>query len=213
MLDLMFLITAIGGGTIMLVQVALTLLGLDDGDGHGDIGGHHLDAGDAEMDVAGASEHGDVGSHLFEVLSFRSLVGAATFFGLAGKAARTAGMSEFASVGLATLAGVAALYGVYWIMRQIYRLQTSGNEDIRNALGKRAQVIVAIPAAHSGAGKVHVKMQNRLIEYRAISGDADTLRSGTEVAVLDCIGGDTLEVTKVALEPAATSSIGVSEPV
>ena len=213
MLDMIFLITAVGGGTIMLVQVALTLLGLDDGDGHGDIGAHHIDGGDGDVDAGGALSHGDAGSHLFDVLSFRSLVGAATFFGLAGKAALSAGMSDFASVAMATLAGVAALYGVYWIMRQIYRLQTSGNEDIRNAIGKRAHVIVAIPAARSGAGKVHIRMQNRLIEYRAVTGDGESLRSGTEVAVLDCIGSDTLEVTRAAVEPITTSTIAVPAPV
>lgn len=207
MLDMIFLIAAVGGGTIMLVQLALTLMGLEDGEGHGDGGGHHhADGGDGHTDDGSGIDHGDAGSHLFEVLSFRTLVAAATFFGIAGKAAMSSGSSDYSAVAIASLAGVAALYGAYWIMRQVYRLQSSGNEDIRNAIGKRASVIVAIPASRSGAGKVHVRMQNRLLDFRAVTDDDGLIASGTEVAVLDCIGSDTLEVTKTAVGQETTAS-------
>jgi membrane protein implicated in regulation of membrane protease activity len=212
MLDLIFLIAAVGGGTIMLVQLALTLLGLDDGADGGDVGGHHFDAGDADTD-GGFSDHGDMGIHLFDVLSFRTLVAAATFFGIGGKATLSSGKSDTIAIVVASIAGVVALYGAYWIMRQIYKLQSSGNEDIRNAIGRRAQVIVAIPAAKNGAGKVHVRMQNRLLDYRAITGDSEIIRSGTEVAVLDCLGSDTLEVTKVTVDAASENAEGLAKTV
>ncbi|MBA3482739.1 MAG: hypothetical protein H0T51_13070, partial [Pirellulales bacterium] len=200
MLDTLFIITAVVGGTVMVCQFVLTLMGLSD---HGDIGGSGLDV-DAGGDFAGGGVH-DVGvasdhhtsvataadaqlhpdsSWLFGVLSFRTLVTAAAFFGLAGMAALRSGFAPTAALMLAMLAGLAAMYGMYWLMRSISGLVSSGNQRIGNALGRRATVYVPVPAGKQGAGKVQLSMQNRIVEFLAVTDEAEKLKTGETVEVV-----------------------------
>lgn len=108
MLDIVFLVAAIIGGTVMVCQFLLSLLGWDDGD----LDGADADVGDVE---SGDNHHAD-SSWLFGVLSFRTLIAAAAFFGISGKAATSAGYPPGMSLVLAIVVGVAAMYGIYWLM-------------------------------------------------------------------------------------------------
>ena len=90
-----FLGLATVGGTIMVCQFVLTLVGLG---GHGADGGHdvHLDGHhDAGGGVHGEHAHGSqdhtaAANWLFSVISFRTVVAAFTFFGLGGLACQSA---------------------------------------------------------------------------------------------------------------------------
>jgi membrane protein implicated in regulation of membrane protease activity len=216
MLDTLFIITAVVGGTVMVCQFVLTLMGLSDhgdvgggldvdvsgadGGGFHDVGGHdaHL-AGEHHTSVATAADaqlHPD-SSWLFGVLSFRTLVTAAAFFGLAGMAALRSGFAPAASLILAMLAGLAAMYGMYWLMRSISGLVSSGNQRIGNALGRRATVYVPIPAGKQGAGKVQLSMQNRIVEFLAVTDEPEKLKTGETVEVVGVAGSDTVFVRRV----------------
>lgn len=240
MLDTVFLIAAVIGGTVMICQFVLTLMGMGDdgadagadmadaagdldvggefdadiGDGDfgdGDIGdGDMGDAPDAQagdhhtsLSTAGDAEYQHNTSWLFGVLSFRTLVAAAAFFGMAGKAALSSGMPQSTSLVLATLVGLSAMFGMYWLMRSISRLSSSGNERIRNAVGCNATVYIPIPAAHGGAGKVQLSMQNRIVEYQAVTDDAERLKTGEEVVVVGVAGSDIVRVRR------AVETVGV----
>ena len=103
MLDMLFLIAAIIGGTVMICQFLLTLMGMGDdgGDmGNGDFSGDADVAGDFDIDADLPGDHHTPMGHaadadyqhpdstwLFGVLSFRTLIAAAAFFGVAGKTA------------------------------------------------------------------------------------------------------------------------------
>ncbi|HKB41952.1 MAG TPA: hypothetical protein VKD72_36330, partial [Gemmataceae bacterium] len=85
MSEMVYLTCAIVGGTLLVCQFLLGLLGLGD---------HHDAAGDHDIHDAGSHDahggHGDHDAHnswFVGVLTFRSLVAALTFFGLAGLAA------------------------------------------------------------------------------------------------------------------------------
>ncbi len=84
----LFVVCAAIGGTLLLCQLVLTLMGLGgdafDLDVDSDVGAD-VDM-DVDMDVdADAGESGHHGSSwIFGVISFRSVVAALTFFGLAG---------------------------------------------------------------------------------------------------------------------------------
>ena len=105
-----FVACAALGGTILVCQTLLMLFGIGaeslhgdfGGDFHGDLGGGHdagghagghagIHSGDEQQD----DDHAAADSHhvawLFSVLSFRTIVAALTFFGLAGLAARVCG--------------------------------------------------------------------------------------------------------------------------
>jgi hypothetical protein len=216
MLDTVFLIAAVIGGTVLVCQFVLTLVGLghdgvdvghDVGDFHG--GDFHGDAhvgGDLHGDAhVGDSLHGDTGgdqqhadsSHLFGVVSFRTLVAAAAFFGVSGKAALSAGYAQSTSFILAVLVGLCAMYGMYWLMQLIAGLSSAGNERIGNAVGQTATVYIPIPAARKGAGKVQLSMQNRIVEYQAVTDDAVPLKTGEPVEVVGVAASDVVRVRRV----------------
>jgi membrane protein implicated in regulation of membrane protease activity len=204
----LFLIAAVVGGTILVCQFLLTLLGL----GHDGGGlGHHM-GGDFHTDVHAGGDshvfhangtHHDANEHdnstrVFSVISFRTLVAAIAFFGVSGKAALSAGYAQSTALVLALIVGAAAMYGMYWLMRVIASLNSSGNERIGNAIGRRATVYLRIPATRSGPGKVQLSMQNRIVEYQAFTDETETLQSGESVEVVDVAGGDTVYVRRIA---------------
>ncbi len=202
MLDTIFLIAAVVGGTVLVCQFLLTLAGL---------GGEGIDGGLESADVPddfstshspslGEAAEGEFAHHdsswLFGVLSFRTLIAAAAFFGVAGKAALSAGFEQSTSLVLAVLVGLSAMYGMYWLMRLVSQLTSSGNERIINALGQIATVYIPIPAAGKGAGKVQLSMQNRIVEFRAVTNDDAPLKTGESVEVVDIAGSDVLCVRR-----------------
>lgn len=220
MLDMIFLVCAVLGGTVMVCQFLMTLLGMgddgsdlggDDFSGDADLSGGDFNAGDfdgADGDLAGDhhttlseasdSEFQHTGSNwLFGMLSFRTLVAALAFFGISGKAALAAELAPPAALLVSTAVGLGAMFGMYWLMRTIARLTSSGNQRIGNALGKPATVYVSIPAQGEGAGKVQLTMQNRIVEYQAVSTEGKPLKSGEPVEVVDILNHHTVQVRRV----------------
>ncbi len=82
-------------------------------------------------------------------------------------------------------------------MRFIAGLSSSGNERIRNAVGREARVYIRIPAARKGAGKVQLSMQNRIVEYQAVTEDDEPLKTGETVRVVAVVGSDVVKVRRV----------------
>jgi hypothetical protein len=213
MLHILFLIAAVIGGTVMVCQFVLTLMGMSgdsadlaDGDFSGDLShSGQFDVGDLAIDHDTSFAHaGDMdyqhpdSTWLFGVLSFRTLIAAAAFFGVAGEAALSAGYTSGISLAIAILVGLAAMYGMYWLMRGISQLTSSGNERIGAALGKQGTVYIPIPAEQKGLGKIHLTLQNRTVEYQAISTESAPLRTGETVEVVGVKNSDTVAVRRVA---------------
>ena len=220
-----FLICATVGGTILVCQLVLTLIGLAGdtfdsdvghdvggdfhgdagGDFHGDAGGDfHGDAGgdfhggDAGADHAmGAEHHG--GNWFLGMLSLRSVTAALTFFGLAGLAAQSAGAAMGIVLLAAAGAGLAALYGVYRLMRWLSGLSSDGTVRIHRAIGHHGSVYLRIPGHNAGTGKIQIALQNRTVELLATTG-GDPLPAGARVLVLDVLTSNTV-VVEPALEP------------
>ena len=196
-----FMVCAALGGTIMVCQFVLTIIGLGDHGGDvstdvGDVGdvGH---VGDVSHDVSidgHDADHGHDSTWLFGVISFRTLVAASTFFGLAGLATNAANLHIVVQLLVALVCGVAAMYGVHWLMRSFYKLSADGTVRIERAVGHTGTVYVPIPANRKSAGKIQLNLQNRLIEYEAISGAGEALATGAKVVVVAVVGENTLEV-------------------
>jgi hypothetical protein len=100
------------------------------------------------------------------------------------------------------------MYAVYWLYAQVYKLQHSGTENIRNAIGAPAVVYVPIPANGAGAGKVTFKLQNRHVEYLAVTDDNTRLATGEKVIVVALAGPDTVRVARAqaTTEPLVSNS-------
>jgi membrane protein implicated in regulation of membrane protease activity len=169
-----FLYCAAIGGTILLLQFLLLLLGA---------GGDH----DSNHDV------GHDQSAFLKLFSVQTLAAFATFFGLVGLATQQAGWSTTAVAATATAAGCASLWLVTTLMRGLGRLQSQGNVDLQNAIGSLASVYLRVPPAGQGHGRVLVTVQGRTIECAAISRGAE-LPTGARVKVVERHADDTLVV-------------------
>jgi hypothetical protein len=187
-----YFICAVLGGSLLVLQLLLSLIGLG---GHGDLGGGH----DIHVGHGDASVHHDVGgshgiSWILGLLTFRNLVGGLTFFGLIGLATQSSGWSRPASISAAVSAGVVAMVILSMVMSGITRMQDDGTIDIKRAVGQTGTVYLTIPGNKAGLGKVHMEFQNRLTEYEAVTFQRDSLSSGAKVVVVDIVAPDTLEV-------------------
>jgi membrane protein implicated in regulation of membrane protease activity len=194
-ITIIYMICAIGGGTLLLCQFVMSLLGMGD---HHDVGADHHDVGADHHDV----HHGDAhdaqgyGSWFVGVLTFRSVVAALTFFGLGGMAATVnANLDPGLSFGLALAAGVAALFAVAYLMRFLHQLKSDGTVRIDRAIGKSGTVYLSIPGQKAGVGKITLNLQNRSVEYQAVTPHPDQLPTGSKIVVTAIVGPDTVEVT------------------
>lgn len=208
----LFLICATIGGTILVCQFVLALVGfghdvdiaddLPDDVPH-DIP-HDLLHGDASHGTDGAHApdpelgqhavgHGNFSTWLFGMLSFKTITAALAFFGFAGCAAQSAGMSTTAQLVIATLAGLAALYGVHSIMQVLFKLSQDNTIRLQNAVGKEGTVYLTIPAHRKNTGKVQFKLQNRLVDYPALTEHNEPLKTGAKVRII-AVEGTTLQV-------------------
>jgi len=210
-MDAVFLVCAALGGTLLVCQLALTLLGLGghDGDldgGHGGdhAGGHDVDT-EADTHAGHSADHPahlapatGLGVWLFGMLSFRAIVAGTAFLGLAGLAARSAEARWPIALLVALGAGFAASLTVSGVMRTLMRLRASGNVQMERALGCEATVYLRVPPHHSGVGKIQINLQNRTMEYLATTA-GDELPTGSRVLVVDIVDAQTVAVESAAL--------------
>ena len=184
-----FGICALIGTTIMVFQFVMMFIGLDGADDADATDGLGDDIGD---DGIGDVDHQD-STHVFQIISFRTVVAALAFFGLAGLASTSSNIETVPSLGIAVVTGLAAMYGVYWTIRSMRHLRADGTARIQRAIGQSGTVYLRIPAHRAGSGKVTVELRDRTMEYEAITSD-DELLTGAKVVVTGVVGPDTVEV-------------------
>ena len=79
-------------------------------------------------------------------------------------------------------------------MASLMKLESKGNLDLTNAVGRTAQVYLRIPARKSGMGKVTVEIQQRSLQLNAVT-DGDQIATGATVRVLSLLSNETVEVS------------------
>jgi hypothetical protein len=197
-METVFLICAAIGGVILLCQFVLTLAGVG---GDHDIAADHSPDFGADHDMSGGHDGGHDAHHgatwYFHVLSFRSICAAITFFGLGGLAAAASPSFSSLSFPIGLASGFVAMVAVGWLMGLLSNLQAEGTVHIERAVGTSATVYLTIPPAGQGVGKVTVKVQNRTMEYRAVTQEKEAFKTGESVLVVGVLEPDTLEVGSV----------------
>ncbi len=214
-METMFLICAVVGGTLVVCQFLMVLVGFA---GHGtDVHTGDVHVGDFQTghfggDTHAGDSHADANQHsshqgnsvsrgaadwFFRVLSFRTVVAAVALFGMTGKAATSAGFDEVTTLALAIGAGIAAMYAVHGLMRGLKSLDTDRTMRIERALGQPGTVYLSIPARRTGMGKIQLTLQNRLDELEAVTA-GEGLPGGAKVKVVGIIGPSTVEVEALA---------------
>ncbi|MCS7046483.1 MAG: hypothetical protein NZO58_09025, partial [Gemmataceae bacterium] len=149
----------------------------------------------ADLSDAHHDHHGGhaAGNWFFSMLSVRTVSAAAAFFGLSGLAARHGELEDVPTLAIAIAAGAIAFFVVGWLMSFMHKLNVDGTVRIERAIGCRGNVYLTIPGAKAGAGKVHVNVLNRTMEYQAVTQHA-TLTVGTPIVVVAVVGPDKVEV-------------------
>jgi len=186
----LYSICAILGCSVLLCQFVLSITGLVEADDLSDDTGYdasHVDHGDS-------GHHASHGSHwFFGVVSFRTMTAALAFFGLMGLALGSNGVDSVPTLAAALVAGLGAMYLVHWMMKSLALLKADGTVRIEKAVGATGTVYIRIPGHRSGAGKVQLTLQSKIIELDALT-ERDTLPTGAKVVVTRIVGSDAVEV-------------------
>ena len=201
-MSIVYIVCAALGGTVLVFQFVMSLIGLDHADMPDDLPhdiGHdfahdvHSHDGDAPHD---AEHDGHHASSFLSVLTFRTVIAALTFFGLVGMAGGSANLPGELTIVMAVAAGLAAMYIVHWLMQSLHKLKADGTARIERSIGKAGTVYLRIPAHKGGVGKVQINLQNRTMEYEAMTSQND-LPVGAKIVVVGVVGPDTVEVELV----------------
>jgi hypothetical protein len=183
---MLFTIPALVGTAVFLMKLGLMTIGGDAGDLDID-----LDT-DVDVDLSGDAEDS---THAFNLLSLQAIAAFMMGFGWGGLGGMI-GMEWSLTASLLVGAGLGA--AMVWLlgllMKAMYDLQSSGNVDIRDAIGGHGVIYVGIPDRGDGSGQVRIVIRDRDRIYNAVS-DGPAIASRTRVRVTNVNDDNTLTVT------------------
>ncbi|MBQ6965123.1 MAG: serine protease [Bacteroidaceae bacterium] len=172
-----FWVCAVVGTLIFVIQMVLTLVGMDSSDMDVD-----FDGGDT-MDLGG-------GISLFSIKNFVNFI---VGFGWAGVCLNGVIEQKWLLSLVAVLVGVAFVVMFFLIKRQTKKLEHNGAFQIEDCVGKTVDVYLRIPASKSGKGKVQVSLNGSVQEIGAMT-EGESIASGQKVSVVSVIDRSTLLV-------------------
>ena len=156
--------------------------GLDAADGMDAL--DSIDADGADLDLPDSGDDPGLGGGL-RLFSIRGLITFFTCLGWGGVAALEMGASPALALVIAVALGAAALVLMAKMVQAFLRLQQSGNDDPRKAIGLYGEVYLSIPPRGEGAGKVSLNLGNGVKEFGAITDAAERIPTGAQVRVTD----------------------------
>ncbi len=193
---------AIPATLILLIQTVLMLIGI--GSDNADVGDIDGDVGDIDADVTDTDgvfghdtpeiDSDPTGIDGLRIFSVRGIIAFFVVFGWVGVALDGAGVKIAVNLLISFVCGVAVMFLVALLMRAIWKLQSDGNIDKRNAVGLSGTVYLTVPASRSGNGKVNVTVQGTYIECEAVTDEVEPISTGKEIVVIGTSGQNTLVV-------------------
>ena len=165
-----FALIALPSTVLIIVQTVLLLIGIG-ADSDADVDADGIDG----LDLA------DDGLAIF---SIRGILSMLCITGWVAVALLETSLPAGVSIAIAIVCGIATLIGMAFLMRAINRLQSSGNIDIGNCIGKIGEVYIPVPASGNGSGKVNLTVQEQFSEFTAITTSGDQLKTGSFVRVV-----------------------------
>jgi membrane protein implicated in regulation of membrane protease activity len=145
-----------------------------------------FDAGDAAEAMAG-----------LRFFTIRGIIAFLAIFGWTGIVMLGNGASNIIAIIIALVSGFAAMFIIAYLFYIISKLQSSGNINLKNAIGHTGEVYLTIPADNKGFGKVNIIIQERLSEVKAFTEDKEDIPTGSKIKVVGVVGGIKLKVTKI----------------
>lgn len=182
-LQRIFAYIAIPSTVILLLQTILLIFGIGDDD--------------ADMDTSVDTDSTETGGDGLALFSIRGIVAMLCIGGWCGIALLGTEMNRILAIIISVIAGIAALFGMAYLMKAVSKLQSSGNISVENALGKTAQVYIPIPPALSGCGKINITLQEKYTELPAVTNEGEQIRTGETVRVVSVNEAGTLVVERI----------------
>jgi hypothetical protein len=181
-------VVAVGSTAVMVVFLVLMIIGIGESstfDG--------VDASDMDVDI-----FNDEPLSAFSGLRILTVRGILTFLSIGGWV--TYLLSSvlppiYASL-IGAISGVIAAYLLALAFKASLKLESVGNVDYRNAIGKSGVVYIRIPKQNSGRGKISMNVQGKLAEIDAVTDETDDLLRNTEVVVVSLLNETTLVVKR-----------------
>lgn len=193
-----FYCIAIPATLVLLIQTILMFMGLDEGAD-----------GDIEVDISDGSDtdgvFGDNSLEDFEptsdlgslhVFTFRGIVAFFVIFGWVGVVMESFAVHLAITIPIAALCGFAMMLGIAFLLRFVMRLRNSGTADNRNAIGVAGKVYLTIPPSRTGEGKVNIMLQGAYVERNAVTDEAESIPTGSEIIVVGISGQTSLVVKR-----------------
>jgi hypothetical protein len=178
-----FWIIAIVFTVFFVIQFVLSIIGMD------------LDA-DTDIDIDTDTEASYDVDPSFTLFSVRSIIAFFTFFGWTGVLTLNAGVSVPIAVISSVISGGVAMTLVAVMLFQFIRMTESGTIDIRKAISSIGEVYLTVPASEKGKGKIHLKVDGKLMELDAITKGSD-IKNGENVRVVEILKDNLMLVETV----------------
>jgi len=118
------------------------------------------------------------------MLNFQGIVAGLTVFGLVGLAASAAKQSGSDAVELGTAAATVMMALISGMFSMMTDLEKDGTVDLQQAIGKLATVYLSIPKENHGQGKITISLQQRSMEFPAVTCQDKPLTTGQMVMVV-----------------------------
>ena len=183
----MFWGCALVASTVFLVQMVLTMLGMD---GHDvDVDFDTADFGDMDSDTM------DMGGAV-SLFSIRNMVNFFVGFGWAGISFNSLIPSPLLLVLVSVAVGCLFVWVFFLIKKQMKRFEANGAFDIKNCQGRTANVYLRIPGSRSGSGKVQISFHGSVQELPAQT-EGNAIPSGTKVKVAKVVDKSLLIVERL----------------
>lgn len=170
---------AIVASLIFIVQMVLTLIGMDSSDVDVDFDGANT------MDLGG-------GLNLFTIKNF---IGFLVGFGWAGVCFYDAIPNVILLLLVAFVVGCLFVGIFVVIYKQTKKLEHNGAFKIDDVMGTTVSVYLRIPANGTGKGKVQVSQNGSVHELDAFT-DGEEIPSGAKVKIVEVIDNETVKVEK-----------------
>ena len=194
-----FICVAIPSTVLMVVQFVLTLIGMGDLTSDADV--------DVDVDVDVDADLDDVTDAVdardpfdygiaFRLFTLRGLISFLAVMGWTGYALGDGSIGYIGPVIISVVAGFLMMFAIAGLAYLFEKLQSNGNIQIANAIGKSGTVYLTVPKCREGKGKINVVVQERYGEYEAVTDENEPLPFGTEVVVIATSGDDTLVVRR-----------------
>lgn len=172
-----FWFIAIVFSILLLIQIIMLIIGFET---------ETSDAVDHPIDSPGVE-------HEFSALSVRSIIAFFTFFGWTGVLTMNNHLGIWLSVFFATLAGLAAMFVVAWLMFKFAQLEQSGTLNLYHALNQAGEVYIPVPPNKTGRGRITLMIDGRSREMDAMT-EGGPLKTGQPVRVTDILEDNILMV-------------------